>query len=175
MASYYYLISSLPMLRASGKPPLTYAEFLAACESTVSESRYAALAGLTLSLDKGPLLSEWAKFHSALRSALADYRNARLGKRAPGGDKDAAMTKAVSDAVSGKDPLAAEEALLALEFDKLDELTGTHCFDEHALTGYALKLKLLERKNVFDREKGKAELGRILDGLRDMIPIGGTE
>ena len=47
--------------------------------------------------------------------------------------------------------------------------TSTHYFDDRALTGYALKLKLLERKSCFDQKKGKAELDRILDGLQKQI------
>ena len=33
MASYYYLISSLPMLRTQGEPPMDYAAFLAMCRA----------------------------------------------------------------------------------------------------------------------------------------------
>ena len=32
MASYYYLISSLPMLKTQGEPPMDYAAFLAMCK-----------------------------------------------------------------------------------------------------------------------------------------------
>ena len=38
MASYYYLIASLPELRADGDMPITYDEFLTCCQSNVSES-----------------------------------------------------------------------------------------------------------------------------------------
>ena len=40
MASYYYLIASLPELRADGDMPLTYDEFLSCCQSNVSEEKY---------------------------------------------------------------------------------------------------------------------------------------
>ena len=38
MASYYYLIASLPELRADGDLPITYDEFLTLCQSNVSDS-----------------------------------------------------------------------------------------------------------------------------------------
>ena len=51
--------------------------------------------------------------------------------------------------MNNKNPLAAEEMLLSFEFERLDELVGIHYFDDYALIGYALKLKLLERKTSF--------------------------
>ena len=48
MASYYYLISSLPMLRTQGEPPMDYATFLSQCRSAVSEGTYKTLEELTL-------------------------------------------------------------------------------------------------------------------------------
>ena len=55
MASYYYLISSLPDLRTDGDMPMTYDEFLDMCQSNVSESKYELLKNLTLSSEEGPL------------------------------------------------------------------------------------------------------------------------
>ena len=176
MAAYYYLLASLPMLRADGGLPLTYAEFLAQCKSAVSDAKYALLENLTLSSSKGPLLAEWAKFYAALERELVRFRNQRLDRQPQkAGLKDETVFKEISAAVGGKNPLEAEKAMLALEFKKLDELIGTHSFDDHALFGYALKLKLLERKNVFDPKKGKTELNRILDGLLNRILIGERE
>ena len=43
MASYYYLISSLPMLKAQGEPPMDYAAFLAMCQTAVSGGVYRTL------------------------------------------------------------------------------------------------------------------------------------
>ena len=56
MASYYYLISSLPMLRTQGEPPMDYATFLSQCRSAVSEGTYKTLEELTVRSGKGPLL-----------------------------------------------------------------------------------------------------------------------
>ena len=58
MASYYYLISSLPTLDSDGDMPMTYEEFLTCCQGNVSEETYQRLATLTLSSSEGPLLKE---------------------------------------------------------------------------------------------------------------------
>ena len=40
MASYYYLVSSLPTLSSDGEMPMTYGEFLKCCQGNVSEETY---------------------------------------------------------------------------------------------------------------------------------------
>ena len=59
--------------------------------------------------------------------------------------------------------------LLALEFDRLDELVGLHSFDDCALYGYALKLRLLERQRVFRHDEGKAAFDTLLGQVRQQI------
>ena len=172
MSSYYYLMASLPMLRSDGELPFSYEDFLEMCRSAVSGAKYTLLKELSLSSEKGPLVGEWAKFYTALERELIRLRNRRLGRQEQAdGERDDANAAAISAAIGGKNPLEAEQALLALEFQKLDELIGLHSFDDHALLGYALKLKLLERKRVFDQKKGKAELGRILGALQKEIML----
>ncbi len=168
--AYYYLISSLPMLKSQADMPLSYNEFLGMCRSTLGETKYKMLEDLTLDSAEGPLLSEWAKFHSILKQELAFQRNVILGRKAqPPEIKDESIAKTVAAAINHQNPLVAEEMLLALQFQKLDELIGTHYFDIQALVGYALKLKLLERKSSFNYEKGKAEFENIIENLEQEI------
>ncbi len=58
MASYYYLISSLPELTAGGGMPLDYGTFLGMCRGNVSDETYALLEKLTLNSAEGPLADE---------------------------------------------------------------------------------------------------------------------
>ena len=58
MASYYYLISSLPTLSADGGMPFSYEEFLRLCQSNVSGATYRLLQELDLSSDQRPLRHE---------------------------------------------------------------------------------------------------------------------
>ena len=68
--------------------------------------------------------------------------------------------------MNAKDPLEGERLLLALEFDRLDELVGLHSFDDCALYGYALKLRLLERQRVFRHDEGKAAFDTLAPGTQ---------
>lgn len=176
MASYYYLISSLPMLSSSGNMPISYEEFLRLCRSHLSEHKFSLLKNLTLSSSDGALVSEWHEFYGILEKELAYQRNVRLGNSAePPYGRDEMLTRAVASAMNEKNPLEAEKMLLSLEFEKLDALIGTHYFDDEALMGYALKLKLLERKTSFDKAEGRAELDRIVGGLEQQIVNMGQE
>jgi hypothetical protein len=170
MASYYYLIASLPDLRADGDMPITYDEFLSCCQSNVSEAKYQLLEDLTLSSTEGPLVDEWAKFYGMLTKELNYQRSMNLGKSYSSAfDKDGQIAQVVAAALSAKNPLEAEKVLLEYEFEALDSLVGLHMFDDHVLFGYAIKLKLLERQNCFEDTKGKAEFKSLFDGIQQRV------
>ncbi len=170
MASYYYLIASLPMLRTNAEPPLDYAAFLAMCKTAVSDRTYRTLEQLSAESDGSGLLGEWADFYRTLRSELHYQRSVKLGRPcAVPYERDAAVTAAVTAAVNAEDPLKGEQILLALEFDRLDAMTGLHSFDDHALCGYAMKLKLLERQRVFRRDEGERAFNGLLTQLRQQV------
>lgn len=170
MASYYYLMASLPILRTEGAPPLCYDDFLRLCRGNVSDGVLETLETLTVESDRGPLLKEWAAFYGTLQEELICQRSAKMGRSCKTPHvRDAACTAAVTAAVNSADPLLAEQLLLRLEFERLDELVGSHNFDERSLYGYAMKLRLLERQRTFDRETGKEEFASLLENLRSQV------
>lgn len=170
MASYYYLIASLPMLRPNEEPPLDYAAFLGMCKTAVSPSVYQGLETLSAESEAGPLLSEWAAFHRCLTGELNYQRNLKLGRPcAVPGSRDAGVTAAVNAALAARNPLESEQILLKLEFSRLDTMIGLHNFDDHALYGYAMKLKLLERQRCFRYEAGKQAFDGLLDHIQQQI------
>lgn len=170
MASYYFLMSSLPMLKSDGMMPITYSKFFSYCKDAVSQSTYDRLENLTLDSTEGRLIKEWSMFYSFFKEQLNYQRSKKLNiPAAQPFDEDVEVTKIIISAVNDDNPLNAEETLMAALFDKLDSLIGIHTFDDYALFGYALKLKLLERKTVFDDKTGKAEFNRLVKGLEEQI------
>lgn len=170
MASYYYLISSLPDLRTDGDMPMTYDEFLDMCQSNVSESKYELLKNLTLSSEEGPLLKEWSAFYKNLMGELNYQRSVSLGRPyLKSYDKDSVIAQVAGAAMAAKNPLEAEKILLECEFDNLDSLVGLHTFDDRYLFGYAIKLKLLERQSCFVQSKGKKEFKRLFDQVQQRV------
>ena len=170
MASYYYLISSLPLLRSQGEPPMDYAAFLAMCKTAVGNGVYHTLETLTTDADKGPLLSEWGAFYRLLSDELAYQRNVKLGRPcAAPSQRDAAIVRTVTEAVNAENPLMGEQLLLDLEFRRLDDMVGLHNFDDHALYGYAMKLRLLERQRRFRHDDGRRAFDGLMDNIRQQI------
>ena len=170
MASYYYLISSLPDLRTDGDMPMTYDEFLDMCQSNVSESKYELLKNLTLSSEEGPLLKEWSAFYKNLMGELNYQRSVSLGRPyLTSYDKDSVIAQVAGAAMAAKNPLEAEKILLECEFDNLDSLVGLHTFDDRYLLGYAIKLKLLERQSCFVQSKGQKEFKRLFDQVQQRV------
>lgn len=170
MASYYYLISSLPTLRSDGEMPMSYGEFLDCCRSNVSDSTFELLSNLTLASDQGPLVKEWAAFYGMLTKELNYQRSLNLGKTySTSFEKDSLIAQVASAALKAKNPLEAEKILLDYEFEMLDSLVGLHAFDDHVLFGYAIKLKLLERQNCFEQAKGKAEFKTLFDQVQQRV------
>lgn len=170
MASYYYLISSLPDLRTDGDIPITYDEFLNMCQANVSDSKYELLKNLTLMSDEGPVLKEWALSYGNLAKELNHQRSVNLGKSYTATyDKDSMIAQVATAVLAAKNPLEAEKILLDYQFELLDSLVGLHTFDDEYLFGYAIKLKLLERQSCFEQAKGKAEFKRLFDSVQQQV------
>ncbi|MBO4234946.1 MAG: hypothetical protein J5928_00700 [Firmicutes bacterium] len=170
MASYIYLIASLPELRADGEMPLTYEEFLNLCEGNVSEEDMERLRNLTLNSKEGPLVKEWNDFYGMLTKEINYQRSLNLGKSySTAYDKDGIIAQVAASAIGAKNPLEAERILLEYEFENLDSLVGLHMFDDYVLFGYAIKLKLLERLTSFEQDKGKAEFQTLFDGIQQQV------
>lgn len=170
MASYYYLISSLPSLKDDSPMPFDYKSFLAMCRSSVNDSVYKRLEELSLKSCNGPLLKDWGLFYSRLNRELCRQRLLMMGKKPSSeSDRDSAIEKIVDETLKAENPLEAEKVLLSYQFDYLDSLVSMHYFDEYVLYGYAVKLKLLERQQLFVQEKGKKEFKRLFDGIQLQI------
>ena len=170
MATYYYLISSLPALRADQDPPISYDEFLGMCKTAVPSSVYSALEDLSLSSDKGPLAKEWSVFYKSFKAELDYQRSIKIGRPRPIPEsRDAEAGAVISAAIGAENPLEAEKLLMSLEFKKLDEMTSLHYFDDYVLMGYALKLKLLERRRTFKFEDGKEEFTQLFTNIQEQI------
>ncbi len=169
MASYYYLISSLPDLRSDGTLPLTYKGFLGMCQGVVGEKTYRLLEELTLASTEGPLIEEWARTYGAMRKELNYQRRVNLGQSNDLSDRDPSMAQMVSTILSAGNPLNMEKIMLDYEFQLLDSLVGLHMFDDYVLFGYAIKLKLLERQNCFEHDKGEKEFRRLMDVVQKRV------
>ena len=170
MASYYYLISSLPMLKTDGSVPMNFKNFLEQCKSCVSAATYQSLCNLSDPNNSHPMLKAWASFYNTLMDEMTYQRSVKLGKQvATPSNRDSELANTVAAALAAKNPLIAEQMLLELEFKRIDSMMGLHNFDDYYLFGYGIKLKLLERQAVFKHDEGAEEFKSLFTSLQKQI------
>lgn len=170
MISYYYLVSSLPDIRADAELPITYDEFLELCSGNVSAKEYELLKTLDFSKSKEPVVRKWGQFYDELQKELNNQRRALLGMtNLEEYDRDENMAQFVFSALSAKNPLEAEEFILERQFENLDSFAANHYFDGAYLVAYAIKLQLLTRRKSFGKEKGREEFGRIMNIISERV------
>ena len=173
MASYYYLVATLPMLRYEGVSPFDTASFLEQCNSHVSDRDYQTIKdALSGRPSSHPFLKKWQQYTSMVKKELNDQRSKKLGLSAKyrnDGEKEFRISEAVRQALSNDNALDAELSLLALTWNYIDEIVALHYFDVEALLAYAVKLQLLQRKGLFTKEEGNAEFKRLFSNLQSEI------
>lgn len=168
--AYYFLISSLPVLNPLEKLPLSYNDFLEQCKPSVSESTYKQLSELSLDSHGNQLLSIWNKFYSSLIEEL-NYRRAEMLQKPQIFKKhdEPEIVSVIDDVFKADNPLEAEKIMLKAQFSFLDESVLMHYFDSYVLFGYAIKMKLMQRQQLFAFENGKNELNGLLANIQNTI------
>jgi len=174
VASYYYLVATLPMLRYDGALPFDTDSFLDICKNKVSNADYQTLSDALMGKSSSHLfLKKWQKFSLMVQNELNEQRSRKLGisstKYRNEGEKEYRISEAVRHALSNENVLDAEISLLVLKWKFLDELSALHVFDLEGLLSYAIKLQLLQRKSLFTCEGGNAEFKRLFSNIQSEI------
>lgn len=155
MDKYYYLISSLPLLKFTEAPSITKEDFIAEAKKWLKYTDFIILFKVNINNlfedEKDvSLLKRWKEFERSLREELAFFRSARRN------NIEYKVRKDLSDIIQeDNNPLEIERGLLLLRWDFLEEEEIGHFFDLDFLIIYYLKLQLLQRLFSFDKEKGK--------------------
>jgi len=152
--NFYYLISSLPRLEFGQAGPITGEEFLNECSKWLSQKDLLFLSSQDLKVNEltasGPFAAKvFNEFSNDLNQALSIRRRALKGE---GALKQSAL---LDDIFDQKDPLSMELKILKIKWDLLDEARTDYHFDLNVLIVYFLKLQILERLAVFNKEKGR--------------------
>jgi len=178
---YYYLRSTLPTLLPASGAPFSFGGFMERCEGRVESADYKVLAaarmgapedGETLKAARvSRVLSSYFSWEKALRNELVRLRAHKLGK-APEryirpGDPEWDAIRTAQNAVQCEDPLEGEFLIERERWSYVERLETGHYFDLEALVAYALKLQILERRALFEAERGetsyKTAYSEILD------------
>lgn len=172
--NFYFLMSSLPMLRFGEKSPISHEQFIEACEGNCSEGILEELRRLSINITGEETFAHclapanrWLSHEIALRNAIAAQRAVRLQRpmppEMPTSFSDDSLAKDVENAFAAPSPEERETKLDELRWNALDEMENGHDFDCDALVVYSLKLQLLERKQSRKVQAGITEYARLVD------------
>jgi len=164
---YYYLIAALPMLRPDSELPMSSGEFIELCRQQLTEEDF-----VIFSTASGCRLSaEFEAWNTALKNELVKLRASRLGFDADESLKDggiyAGIVEQAREVFNQENPLDAELLLDKMRWNKISELEALEYFSTEKLAAYLLKLKLLERKALFNREDGNENYRQIYETASD--------
>ncbi len=171
--SRYYFLPSLPMLRFNAKAPFDWNTFVEYSEDKVSAGDFA----LIKKIEKGDFtgnsfLKQWKKFCDTTDKAINEKRKVNLGKLSQSNTElDFDTAKLVNTVMNAKNPLDAEMAILKYKYNYLEEKLANQAFSQEAVLGYALKLKLILRKDLFTAEAGNEQYKILFDRVKEEINV----
>jgi len=177
--SHWYLVSSLPVLRLGGKPPMNVDAFRAACVGHLSDDGISAVEAI-LGNSEPPVgeASGWWNSEVQLRDAVVRVRAKKRGADAssflkPYEGFSVTLEKKVTDAFARPNPLEQELALDEARWVLADEIALTAPFGFLGVLAFAIKVRIAERWAGLDEETGKAKVEElILSATAEDIEIG---
>jgi len=157
---YYFLISSLPLLRLDELPPLSDMAFLELCQGQLSPTAVTALAHAALvpqDTAATPIERRWYEWETWLRNHLVRARASRSGADADAYFRNEAdvfpgAQRLVDEALAAKTPAVRERMLDDLRWQRLNDLSSGHIFDFAALVLYRLRLLLVEKQHAMQHD-----------------------
>jgi hypothetical protein len=179
MPQYYYLISSLPMLKKDEKPLLSLQDFLCLCGEWLSDKELDDLKSLSLvpgetfPFPDGSIAERWYSWEINLRNMIAVNR----AKSSPASKGDAESfirpendyysdaEKAVQDAFSKANPQEREKTLDSYRWNRIEDLETGHIFDFERLCAYKVKLMLREKWNERVKDAGSDNFDSIVESV----------
>ena len=170
MSQYYYFVASLPGLSYETERSIPPDEFLEMAGAYLTQGDLEAVRRARIDapveLEEGPgVVVSWQRFERGLRNELVRQRALKKGadsaeyiRRDAAGDDDTqriGLAEAAREAYGEESPLTGEASLNRLRWAYLEGLEVGHFFDLERLIVYYLKLQILARKRMFNREDGE--------------------
>ncbi|MCF6176940.1 MAG: DUF2764 family protein [Victivallaceae bacterium] len=178
MADFYYLMSSLPMLRLGDSPQINRDQLLASCEDKLSKQDFTILQQLALVPDMESsensvcsAVTAWYDWETCLRNRLALRRgtsdNSADEYLRHENDFFSEIDTVIQEAVALGNPLECERHLDALRWRRLDDIESGNAFTFNALCIYMVKLLLLEKYLPRENETGYRNMDLAIAGINN--------
>jgi len=179
VGSYYYLMAQLPYLIYEQKPPMSSSEFKDLAKSLLKSNDAALFENLSLTCSEKTdcdFINKWQEWDKIMRLNLAKQRVIKLKLDRPVTEPQSIHLDAAavaSKAVDESSPLDAEIMLDKARWHAIEELAGNDYFSRNTVYAYYLKLLLLERRQIFNAEKGFAEYKSLYASIADSVQSAG--
>ncbi len=175
MPQYYFEIAYLPHLTYDAEAFMTLDSFRELCRERCTKHHFSIIENTNIfnyEEEKPSCEShkKWIEREVYLRNTLVNLRAAKKGidpveyiKDTPEYEDIMDIQNITQEAFGQDSPLEAEDILNQARWDFLDEIEKYHYFDIEKMVIYYLKLQILNRKNTFDHDIGKANFEKLLE------------
>lgn len=169
-SKYYFLLSSLPMLKMGEVPGITANEFLSYCSEFIHDDKWDLLKSLTLipsgktSFSADTLVGKYYHWEIALRNSIVRLRSANLGSSfeqfiRPEADFEVDANRSATAAYSVENPLERERILDRERWTKIEDLEQKAAvFSYEIVCAYYLKLQLVLKWSTRNPEQAGINL-----------------
>lgn len=176
MASWYYLMSQLPTVNATGERtplPITEEYFMDLCSRFLDAKSMGILQDLSLEPPRegkktgSAFVDAWYDSERTLRYSLAKIRALKMKKdvEIPFLSAPPDIVQAARAACGMDSPLEAEQYLNEVRLAMMDRVAPVDHFSTDSVFMYGLKLKLAKRMKSFTEEAGSASYRAIYDQI----------
>ena len=168
---YYYTLNSLPYLSFDKPAPIDTKALLSLTQCEIETTDMEILHAVNLDNARSGrelprVLERWYTWERGLRSRLAQLRAIKLGldpeEYRKMGDQNESSVRLADTVFQMESPSSAEQAMDKARWEFLEELEAGHHFDLERLIIYFLKLQILERRALFNEEKGRERLEAVI-------------
>jgi hypothetical protein len=174
MSEYFYLVSSLPMLKQDEESAISSEEFLDACSQWLKPGELSLIKQLNLApiansaLSPASAAGKWNNWETCLRNFMTRTRAGKLNRDTANSlreEKDffSEIERGAQDAFSAPNPLEREKMLDKLRWTQLEDLESGHHFDFDKLCIYRIKLLLREKWTNRKKEQGEENLNGVVE------------
>ncbi len=153
MDRYYYFVAQLPLLSVGKVPEIGMTDFLTEAKKWLTEDDMNAISNLDINNpeilpEDNKIVKKYKLFEKSLRDDILKYREAGRLKQ------DYKTTLFSVSLIKDVDPLQAELNLANIRLTYIENLEFGHFFDIQYIVLYYLKLQLLSRLKLFNKEQG---------------------
>lgn len=171
--SFYYFVSSLPLLHLGQDIPMTSEEYLQACRGNLNTEDADKLEAVALVPDGKPRTAvekQWQDWETFFRNVLTRQRCRARGEKPEQWLRHEAavfpgVESQIEEAFAADDPASRQMMLDEIRWRKLNDLEVFHPFDFEALVIYRLRLLLAEEWAAKTTEEGFSQLEDIVNGV----------